>query len=171
MAINKIKINGVEHELQTTIANVTNLQSILDSSTSAHNDIRALITSLTTKLNNFLDVDDTTVDQLSEVLTLIDNNKGALESLTTSKINVSDIVDNLTTNSTSKVLSAAQGVVIQTLIDALQVELDSHTHSISDVTNLQSSLDAKAPAYTYGTTDLTAGSSSLATGKLYIVYE
>ena len=28
-----------------------------------------------------------------------------------------------------------------------------------------------APAYTYSTTDLTAGSSALATGTLYIVYE
>ena len=28
-----------------------------------------------------------------------------------------------------------------------------------------------APAYTYGTTDLTAGSSALETGKLYFVYE
>lgn len=28
-----------------------------------------------------------------------------------------------------------------------------------------------APAYTYGTTDLTAGSSSLTTGTLYFVYE
>lgn len=30
---------------------------------------------------------------------------------------------------------------------------------------------SRAPAYTYSTTDLTAGSSSLTTGKLYIVYE
>lgn len=28
-----------------------------------------------------------------------------------------------------------------------------------------------APAYTYGTADLTAGSSTLATGKLHFVYE
>lgn len=28
-----------------------------------------------------------------------------------------------------------------------------------------------APAYTYGTTDLTAGTSKLETGKLYFVYE
>lgn len=28
-----------------------------------------------------------------------------------------------------------------------------------------------APAYTYGTTDLTAGTSELETGKLYFVYE
>lgn len=32
-------------------------------------------------------------------------------------------------------------------------------------------LAAKAPMYTYGTTDLTAGSSPLETGKLYFVYE
>ena len=30
---------------------------------------------------------------------------------------------------------------------------------------------SKAPAYTYGTTDLTAGTSTLETGKLYFVYE
>ena len=121
-----------------------------NTSTSAHNDIRALITDLTTKLNNFLDVDDTTTDQLSEIITLIENNKGTLESLTTSKINVSDIVNDLTTNSTSKVLSAAQGVAIKTLIDSLQSELDSHTHAIADVSGLQSALDGKA-ASSHGT--------------------
>ena len=31
--------------------------------------------------------------------------------------------------------------------------------------------EGRAPAYTYGTTDLTAGSSSLATGTLHFVYE
>lgn len=129
---------------------VDNEISTHNTSTSAHNDIRALITDLTIKLNNFLDVDDTTTDQLSEVLTLINNNKGTLESLTTSKINVSDIVDNLTTNSASKVLSAAQGVAIKSLIDALQTELDSHTHAIADVTGLQSALDGKA-ATSHGT--------------------
>lgn len=32
-------------------------------------------------------------------------------------------------------------------------------------------VEAKAPAYTYSTADLTAGSSALETGKLYLVYE
>lgn len=132
----------------TTI--VDNKISAHDTSSSAHNDIRVLITELTTKLNNFLDVDDTTTDQLSEVLTLINNNKGTLESLTSSKVNVSDIVNNLTTSSASKVLSAAQGVAIKSLIDALQSELDSHTHAIADVSGLQSALDGKA-ASSHGT--------------------
>ncbi len=119
-------------------------------STSAHNDIRTLIADLTTKLNNFLDVDDTTTDELSEIITLINNNKGTLESLTTSKINVSDIVDNLTTSNASKVLSAKQGVAIKNLIDTMQTELDSHTHSIADVSGLQSALNGKA-ASSHGT--------------------
>jgi hypothetical protein len=90
--------------------------------TDAHNDIRVLISDLTTQLNNFLDVATDTegniVDELSEVLTLINNNKGTLESLTTNKINVADIIDNLTTASANKVLSANQGVEIKKLIDA-----------------------------------------------------
>lgn len=143
-----------------------------NTSTSAHSDIRGLIASLTTKLNSFLDVDDTTTDQLSEVITLINNNKGTLESLTTSKVNVSDIVNNLTTNATNKPISAAQGVVIKSLIDDLQTEVDSHTHSISDVSGLQSALDGKAESshgthVTYSTTtpvmDGTASAGSAST--------
>ena len=141
-----------------------------DTSTSAHEDIRALITELSTAVNKFLDVDDATTDQLSEVLTLIENNKGTLESLTSSKINVSDIVNNLITNNTSKVLSAAQGVAIKALIDALDAELDTkanstHAHAISDVTNLQTTLDGKSnTGHTHtvaNITDLTATAKEL----------
>ena len=110
---------------------VDNKISTHNTSTTAHNDIRVLITDLTTKLNNFLDVDDTTTDQLSEVLALIENNRGTLESLTTNKINVSDIIDNLTTNNSSKVLSAAQGVAIKNLIDALQTAVNGKQDTIT----------------------------------------
>ena len=117
-----------------SITVVDNKISAHNIATDVHNDIRLLISDLTTKLNNFLDVDDTTVDQLSEVLTLINNNKGTLESLTTSKVNVSDIIDNLTTNSSDKVLSAAQGVAIKSLIDALETEVNTKAAS-SDLTS------------------------------------
>lgn len=96
-----------------------------NTSTESHGDIRVLISGLATEVSNFLDVDDTTRDQLSEVLTLIDNNKGTLESLTTSKVNVSDIVNNLTTASANKVLSANQGVVLKTLIDELEALVET----------------------------------------------
>lgn len=94
--------------------------------TDSHNDIRELIKDLTKDVTHFLDVDETTVDQLSEVLQLIENNKGTLESLTTSKVNISDIIDNLETAMTDKVLSANQGVAIKVLIDDLQLILEDH---------------------------------------------
>lgn len=125
----KTYIDNKTSNLAST-SSVDNKISDHNTSNAAHNDIRVLITDLTTKLNNFLDVDDTTTDQLSEVITLINNNKGTLESLTTNKVNVSDIVDNLTTASKNKVLSANQGVTIKALIDALQNELDGKAPTV-----------------------------------------
>lgn len=121
-----------------------------NTSTSAHNDIRNLISGLTTRLNTLANSDDTTLDQLSEIVAYIKSNKSLIDAITTSKVNVSDIVNNLTTSATNKPLSAAQGVAIKALIDALQEELDSHYHAISDVTGLQSALDGKA-ASSHGT--------------------
>lgn len=37
--------------------------------------------------------------------------------------------------------------------------------------NAQTAAESKAPMYTYGTDDLTAGTSPLATGQLHFVYE
>lgn len=100
-----------------------------NSSTSAHSDIRLLISDLTTQVTNFLDVDDTTKDQLSEVIALIEANADSIESITSGKVNVSDIINNLTTNVSNKPLSAAQGVVIKELIDDLQSAI---TNSVAD---------------------------------------
>lgn len=127
-----------------SITVVDNKITAHDVSTSAHNDIRVLISDLATRLNTVANSDDVTLDQLSEIVEYIKNNKSLIDGITTSKVNVADIVNNLTTNVTNKPLSAAQGVAIQTLIDELQAELDSHGHIISDVSGLQSSLDSKA---------------------------
>lgn len=146
------------------LASISDVQSKIsahNTDTTSHNDIRVLIQELITKLNNFLDVDEETTDQLSEVLTLINNNKGTLESLTTNKINVSDIIDNLTTANSEKVLSANQGVEIKKLIDALQIAVNgkansTHSHTIDDVTNLQSSLEGKQTTITGAATTITS---------------
>ena len=132
----------------TTI--VDNKISAHNTSTASHSDIRDLIAGLTTRLNALANSDDTTLDQMSEIVDYIKNNKSLIDGITTNKINVSDIVNNLTTNISNKPLSAAQGVAIKALIDALQEELDSHTHAISDVSGLQSALDGKA-ASSHGT--------------------
>ena len=136
-------------ELAST-TEMTNSISAHNTSTDAHNDIRDLITGLTARLNTLADSDDTTLDQMSEIVEYIKSNKSLIDSITTNKVNVSDIINNLTTNVTNKPLSAAQGVAIKSLIDSLQTVVDSkansaHIHAISDVTNLQTTLDAKVP--------------------------
>ena len=92
-----------------------------NTNTEAHNDIRELITGLTTRLNTLADSDDTTLDQMSEIVSYIKNNKSLIDGITTSKINVNDIINNLTTNASNKPLSAAQGVALKALIDAIAV--------------------------------------------------
>ena len=92
----------------------------------AHNDIRLLITEIINRINVIADSDDETLDQMSELVDFIKNNKTLIDSITTSKVNVSDIVNDLTTNVSNKPLSAEQGVVLKTLIDNLTRDLDTH---------------------------------------------
>lgn len=94
-------------------------------STAAHSDIRTQLSELATRLNTLADSDDDTLDQLSEVVAYIKNNKDLIDAITTSKVNVSDIVDNLTTAKANKPLSANQGVVIKALIDGINTALAS----------------------------------------------
>ena len=100
----------------------------------SHSDIRLLIQGLTERLNALADSDDTTLDQLSEVVAYIKANRDLISSVTTSKVNVTDIIDNLTTNVSNKPLSAAQGVALKALIDALssgKLDTDKLTDAIN----------------------------------------
>lgn len=92
-----------------------------NTATTSHNDIRQLINGLTNRLNALANSDDTTLDQMAEVVSYIKSNRTLIESITTGKVNVSDIVDNLTTNVSNKPLSAAQGVALKKLIDAITI--------------------------------------------------
>ncbi len=102
-----------------------------NSSSTAHTDIRNLISTLTTRLNTLADSDDTTLDQLSEIVAYIKNNKSLIDGITTSKINVSDIIDNLTSSVTNKPLSAKQGKVLNDLITALTTTVGNKVDKIS----------------------------------------
>ena len=89
--------------------------------TTAHSDLRLLIQGLTERLKSLADSDDTTLDQLSEIVAYIKSNRKLIEAITTSKVSVADIIDNLTTNVANKPLSAAQGVALKALIDAITI--------------------------------------------------
>lgn len=90
----------------------------------SHNDIRNLIDGLSSRLNALADSDDTTLDQLSEIVTYIKSNKDLIDSVTTSKVNVSDIIDNLETNVSNKPLSAAQGVALKNELEQALASVD-----------------------------------------------
>ena len=98
----------------------------------AHADIRNLITTLTTRLNTLADSDDTTLDQLSEIVAYIKNNKSLIDGITTSKVNVSDIIDNLTSSVTNKPLSAKQGKILKDLITTLTSTVDGKVNKAGD---------------------------------------
>lgn len=87
----------------------------------AHNDIRLLIEGLSTRLNALANSTDTDLDQMAELVAYIKNNKSLIDGITTNKVNVADIINNLTTNASNKPLSAAQGVALKALIDAITV--------------------------------------------------
>ena len=96
---------------------ITNAISAHNSSETSHTDIRGLISALDTRLTTLANSDDTTLDQMSEVVEYIKDNRDLIDGITTSKVSVSDIIDNLTTSDAKKPLSAKQGVALKAEID------------------------------------------------------
>lgn len=124
---------GTNTKQIATTAFVQSAVSNHNTSNTVHSDIKELISTLATRLNALADSDDTTLDQLSEIVAYIKSNRTLIENITTNKVNVADIVDNLTSTPTNKPLSAKQGKVLNDLIDALSNVVDtkasvSHTH-------------------------------------------
>lgn len=122
-----------------------------NTATNSHNDIRLLIENLANDLYTLADCDDETLDQMHEVVDFIQNNKSLIDGITTSKVNVSDIVNNLATNVSNKPLSAAQGVVLKALIDAITVptkvsELENDSGYIKSYTETDPTVPAWAKA-------------------------
>ena len=100
----------------------------------SHNDLRIALQELSDRINAALDSDDTTLDQMSEVVAYIKSNKSMIDAITTSKVNVSDIVNNLTTDISNKPLSAAQGVALKELINSLSNSMTAYrTAAAQDV--------------------------------------
>ena len=83
--------------------------------------VRASLQQLKTRFNTLADSDDTTLDQLSELVATIKANKSLIDQITTGKVSVSDIVNNLTSTATNKPLSANQGRALKALIDAITI--------------------------------------------------
>ena len=120
-----------------------------NTNTDAHNDIRLELKAIKDRLNAFFDSDNQTLDELSEIVAYITNNKTLIDNITTSKVNVADIINNLTTNVSNKPLSAAQGVVLKGLIDTVSNSLSGYQPKgdyalKSEIPEISGKLDASA---------------------------
>ena len=122
-------------------------------SDSSHSDIRSSIQELANNFYAFAECDDETLNQLQEVVNYIKDNASLIEGITTTKVNVTDIINNLTTNVDNKPLSAAQGVALKALIDAITVptkisELENDSGYIKSYTETDPTVPAWAKAPT-----------------------
>ena len=120
-----------------------------NTNTDAHNDLRLELKAINDRLNAFFDSDNQTLDELSEIVAYITNNKSLIDNITTSKINVADIINNLTTNVANKPLSAAQGVALKALIDAVSTSLTNYqpkgNYALqSEIPDISGKLDSSA---------------------------
>lgn len=97
-----------------------------NTSTDSHGDLRLALKAINDRLTAFFDSDNQTLDELSEIVAYITSNKSLIDSITTSKVSVTDVVNNLTSNVSNKPLSAAQGVVLKGLIDAVNTSLANY---------------------------------------------
>lgn len=101
---------------KASIAYVDSIITTHNSANDSHNDIRLLVNSIKEKLDNLVDSGEN-LDQISEVVKLIEDSDSDILQQLTNKVNTADIANNLTTNSATVPLSAAQGVALKALID------------------------------------------------------
>lgn len=165
------------NELEQNSENAaTNAVSAHNTNEEAHGDIRSLVAGLTQRLNALADSDDTTLDQLSEIVTYIKNNKTLIDGITTGKVNTADIVNNLTTNAANKPLSAAQGVAQKALIDAIATptkvsQLENDTGFITeDEIGITAITDAEIDEICGTVLDASEVMTDDVTGKQYALY-
>lgn len=107
-------VNGKDGDITLSASDVeaeaAGTVSTHNTNTEAHNDIRLELTRLSGIINDVLDSEDINLDELHEIVAYIKSNSALIAAITVSKVNVADIINNLTTNVTDKPLSAAQGV-------------------------------------------------------------
>lgn len=76
-----IRANSAENELSNDLS--LEIDRAVNSEESIRTDLSALISALTERLNTLADSDDTTLDQLSEIVAYIKNNKDLIDGITT----------------------------------------------------------------------------------------
>lgn len=72
-----------------------------------------------------------TIDTLNEALAFIREHQGEIESLVNTYVRKEAIANDLTTDDPTRILSAAQGVALKALIDAVALSLDGYVEKVN----------------------------------------
>lgn len=134
----------------------------------SHGDIRLTIEQISERLNALANSTDVDLDQMAELVDYIKNNRELIAGVTTDKVNVSDIIDNLTTNVSDMPLSAAQGVVLKNLIDELQLHIKTD-EQLRDL--IEEQVKELTPEVVVCTSEHyeSLGTTPLTDGKIYFI--
>ena len=96
----------------------------------SHSDIRLNIEEFKGYIYDLSEHDEETLDQLRDLVSYVDDHSSIINGITIEKVNVSDIVDDLATNAENKPLSAKQGVVLKSLVDNIEQQLNEYSKTI-----------------------------------------
>ena len=114
------------------------------------------------------------MDRLVELVEAIKSNKDTIETLTSGMVSAEDIINDLTTGGTDKVLSAEQGKALKALIDAIHVFENQETLDGISTNSATGNLTFNGKELN-GETGIAVGASSEAakdyTAKLQIIVE
>lgn len=124
-----------EQKITGIIVDIAAVNAALGTQGTDLSTLQTSLSTLETTLNDFLtgDPNGGEIDLLKELVAEITANRSSIEAITSSKVAKADIVDNLTTTDAAKVLSAAQGVALKGLLDALSATINDglaavHSH-------------------------------------------
>lgn len=113
------RAKSVENELSANITNEINRAITTESS--MNENFSTLISNLTERLNTLADSDDTTLDQLSEIVAYIKNNKNLIDGVTTNKVDKVDgkglSTNDYTTDEKNKLSGIASGAEVNVQAD------------------------------------------------------
>lgn len=91
------KFEAAAEETEKAEQNANNFAGTLvashNTATDSHTDIRAIISELAVRLNTVADSDDVTLDQLSEIISYIKDNREIIEVIMQNKANADDVYD------------------------------------------------------------------------------
>jgi len=110
---------AADQKAQQAIEEAGNIISTLRDGVAPAGDTLAKLYALIQTINEVLHSDDVTLDTVQEIVAFIKNNKDVIDTISTSKVSITDIVDNLLSTAANKPLSANQGKVLKQIIDDL----------------------------------------------------